>query len=140
MDAAEDLPPEARSERAKAMMAPTVRLRNAAVGITVCFFLRGVSWGASSVNNGKRVADGSEPFFYPMCFYTIPEIGVAMAVMCVVANADQHLGTLLMRGLQSSERLRSNFHRFSTEENHVERKAAAESSENEFELESKEEC
>jgi len=69
----------------------SVRLQRATCAMAGGYLLRACSWCVSVVTDVQK---GPYPWFYPLCFYQIPETIIAVAAMCIVGNLDVRLSAL----------------------------------------------
>jgi len=70
------------------------RLYWAALVLCATCLLRAGSWSAQTFDKSLYDNDAS-PWYYPLCFYQIPQLSVTLTVMCLVANADLRARALI---------------------------------------------
>jgi len=63
------------------------RLYWAALVLFATCLLRAGSWSAQTFDE-SLYDNNASPWFYPLCFYQVPQLSVTLTVMCLVANAD----------------------------------------------------
>jgi hypothetical protein len=85
--------PTALTKDGQTALAHSRRLYWTAWVLCVTYLVRAVSWSAQSVDPALY-DDAASPWYYPFCFYQIPQLNTTVAVMCLVGNADNRARAL----------------------------------------------
>jgi hypothetical protein len=85
--------PTALTKDGQTALAHSRRLYWTAWVLCVTYLVRAVSWSAQSVDPALY-DNAASPWYYPFCFYQIPQLNTTVAVMCLVGNADNRARAL----------------------------------------------
>lgn len=78
----------------------SVRLCWSSGFILAGWMMRAGSWNVSVIKN--RTDDAHDPWFYPICFFQIPDVLITLAICCIVGNLDVRVKKLWRKFCRAS--------------------------------------